>query len=503
MSAKAAVLCLVLACSGFFAECVAFAQTPADPSQGVSTPIFNADTDTGTQNPDADAGLSDARLRASGSAAPLTLDQAIALTLLHNPSRAVAQAALAAALAAVGTAKAAEGVQANLQAGGSVTGYSGGAPSLNDRFAGLGAQFSPDTSGALGAGTRSARANARAAAAQVLVTEQNLVLTATQAYLAILQTEELLAVADGNLAVSREQQRVAQARFDEGVASRLDLLRTNTVLDAAQQNRISASQALAQADAALNILMGRVAETPLQVAEITSLDLTVPVPGATPAVVTNGSDVSPGAFRAVADQNSPQLAGDLATIQAGQAGVDVAKGERRPSTTLTLSSLLSAGTALPTALASALGLNVVQDLFDSGKSHSDIAAARAVVAEDRGKLSEDELTIGDEIEDSLLSLDAAQKQLDKADSAVADAGAEVAAAQAGFEAGTLSSLDVSDAQSDLLSAQTLQVDARFAYANAQASLAAAIGVLTGEANRAYEQVVKTDTVTNSVRRQRG
>ena len=61
-----------------------------------------------------------------------------------------------------------------------------------------------------------------------LQTEQDLVSNATAAYLTILRREQLLTVAESDLAVSQERRRVAEVRFVGGAAARSDVLRADS-----------------------------------------------------------------------------------------------------------------------------------------------------------------------------------------------------------------------------------------------------------------------------------
>jgi outer membrane protein len=97
-----------------------------------------------------------------------------------------------------------------------------------------------------------------------------------------------------------------------------------------------------------------------------------------------------------------------------------------------------------------------------------------------------EQAIANDIEQSLLLLDSAQKRLASSDAGVLSAREALSSAQLGYEAGASTALEASDAQAALLTAQTEAVNARFDVAAAQARLAAATGFLPEEARAAYK-----------------
>src|SRR5690606_29572853 len=97
--------------------------------------------------------------------------------------------------------------------------------------------------------------------------------------------------------------------------------------------------------------------------------------------------------------------------------------------------------------------------------------------------------VANDIEQSLLLLDSAQKRLASADIGVVAAREALRAAQLGYSAGAQTALEVSDAQAALLAAETDAVNARFDVAASQARLSAAVGVYPTEAVTAYRKVL--------------
>lgn len=407
--------------------------------------------------------------------------------------------------------------------------------------AGVSATLPIYTGGRVKASTRVARTGVDIQAANAQQTEQDLLLNTTTSYLNILRSGQLLQVANSNVDISREQLRVAQVRFNAGAAARLEVFQAEATLADSQQRRTAASATLGQSKATLNTLIGRVPETPVRVEPITALNLSLPqITTAASGAATSGATITsssisttpatesaaggsstsatsssatsttPGAsaietetvvaaasatpagsdtlssaeLRAQALALRPLLAASQAQIANSQANVDLARAQRKPNIGVTLGSFLRNPVTFAGRFALSLGLGLSQTLFDSGRSRSQINEAQALLDQSRSGLAGQELNVGNQIEQSLLSLDSAQARTVSADTAVTSAQEALRAAQVAYQAGVRTSLEVSTAQTALLNAQTNAVNARFDVATGQAQLASAVGVLTIQAQTA-------------------
>jgi outer membrane protein len=455
--------------------------------------------------------LGDVRLAASAEATETTLEEAIILTLQNSPQRAATRAALEAALARIGNAKADGGLQLGIN--GSVFGthnygktdsnninLGGGGGNFNftdktthNESLGLTADLPIYNGGRVKSSKRVAEFNARAQAAQTLQVEQDLVLQATNAYLNVLRSDQLLKVADSNLAVSRERQRVSTVRYEAGASARLDVYRSNTTLADAQQRRIAAVNEAGRARADLNSLMGRLPQEPLQLEPIDQLSLRIPLPEEVNETARAGKPSGTLLeLQRIAVENRPQ--GDVSrnSVFAADAQIGVAKAQRKPSFGLSFSNILRNPASIVGRFAATLGLSVAQTLFDSGRGKAQIREAKSLAEQARANFDLEVLGIANQIETSLVNIDTAQGQLDSAQASVSEAQAALAASQLGYEAGANTVLDVNDAQTALLTQQTNTVNARFNLASAQAQLSSNVGVLTDEGKNAYQQAIKEE-----------
>ena len=490
--------------------------TPTDIATTLSVAMPIAPTQLSPAPSNLAAGLSDQRREQSATAEELDLESALALALQNNPQRSAALAAVNAAQSRVGTARSAGGVQVGLNgnadfnrafgtpsiSGGGGTGVggtggggigvgTGGSGSSGSTVLGFQASQSVGVNatlpiyngGRVKSSTRAAQAGVDVLAAQERQTEQDLVLNTTLNYLGILRNDELLNVADSNVTISQERLRIANVRFTAGAAARLEVLTAQTVLANAQQQRATASATTAQSRSSLNTLIGRAPETPIRLEPIQSLQLNLPL--------IDGAISSP-TLRQTAEIARPLIDASRSQIRVSEANVDLARAQRKPNLGLNLGGFLRNPVSFAGRFALSIGLGLAQNLFDSGRTRSQIDEAQALLERSRQGLSGQRLFVANQIEQSLLALDSSQSRVTASASSVEQAQEALRAAQLGFGAGARTSLDVSEAQSQLLIAQTNAVNARYDVAQSQAQLAAAVGVLTTEGQNAANRVGESE-----------
>ncbi len=486
--------------------------------------------------------------------APLSLIQVLAYALDHNPQRQAAWYAAKAAEARIGTAKADGGLQVNLNGSASRQygfGEVGTAMSPGGMGSGGVSLFSQGwreslsadatlplyTGGRVEGNKKVAKYNYQATVAQAVGTEQDLVYYTTLNYLDILRNQQLVDVNRADLNVAKERYRIASLRYNAGAAAKLEVFRADTD-QATAQNVVEAQNSLEQSYANLNTIMGREPQTPLQILPIDQLTLPQPlianptqlgkstftqstlsapaarVSGGAAASSLAGNDVtidqaesqssteiSPALasgqqLAQMANTSSPSLAALQAQVLAAEASVDVAKAGKKPSLGLSLGGLISNPISYLGRFVLSLGGSLMQNLFDSGRTSSQVRTARATMQQLKSSLHNGELNVANQIEKSLLSLNSAKEREVTTKTAVASAQEAMRTAQLGYAGGVQTSLDVIDAEAALLTAQTNAVNAKFDVAASQAQLAAAVGILTEQGQKAYQQSVALNKSAN-------
>jgi hypothetical protein len=195
------------------------------------------------------------------------------------------------------------------------------------------------------------------------------------------------------------------------------------------------------------------------------------------------------ALRSSAAGGRQSLAVTTAQIDAALAAVDVAKAQKKPNIDLSLSGFLRSPASFLGRFLLTLGANIAQNVFDSGRTTSQVREAQATVNQLRQTFEGQQQQVAQQIEQSLLSLDSAQRRQNSADVSVVSATEALRAAQLGYEAGALTNLDVNDAQTALLTSQIDSINTRFDVAQAQATLTASVGVVAPEVREAFRRAL--------------
>lgn len=203
--------------------------------------------------------------------------------------------------------------------------------------------------------------------------------------------------------------------------------------------------------------------------------------GASPVTGTAGAQ----AAGAGTNQN---LATTEAQIGAARANLEVAKAAQRPQIAATVTGLLRNPATFLGHFGASLGLGLAQTLFDSRRSKNEIFEAQAALDQLEAVLAGQRLAVANAIDAALVSLESATKSSVDTQDEVVSAREALRVALVGFRSGVRTTLDVANAQSAQLTAETDAVNARFDVASSQATLAAAVGIYTAEAQRARERV---------------
>ena len=274
-----------------------------------------------------------------------------------------------------------------------------------------------------------------------------------------------LAILRGALDTRREAQELVEARFKAGLSNELDVSR-------ARIERANAEADLHEVQRQRNLVEHALAT-------LVGASPSAPVLGASGAALPQPPAIPVGLPASLVGQR-PDLAASVAQLRAANAQVGVAEGAFYPSLSLTgnfgfasehLRDLASGGARQFSAGPLALSLPI----FDAGRNRSNLALSKAryeeAMANHQGKL----LTALREVEDALSDLEQRQKQGEvQAQSQQASARA-LLVAQARYERGVSTYLDVTDAQRSALAADRAAAQIRTQRLLATVAVARAIG----------------------------
>jgi len=275
-----------------------------------------------------------------------------------------------------------------------------------------------------------------------------------------------LAILKNALATRRESQELIEARFNAGLSNELDVSRARIERANAEADLHEVQRQRNTLEHALAVLVGASPSQPvLPAAQDGALPLPPAIPVGLPASLLG---------------QRPDLASSVATLRAFNAQVGVAEGAFYPSLNLTGNfgfaseslSNLTQGSARQFSFGPlALSLPV----FDAGRNRANLALAKArydeAVANHEGRL----LTALREVEDALSDVAQRQQQGDVQVQAQEAAARALLVAQARYDRGVSTYLDVTDAQRSALAADRAAAQIRTQRLVAAVSVARALG----------------------------
>lgn len=411
------------------------------------------------------------KLPAVGSE-PLSLPDVVERALCNNPQTRQAWANALADAALVGASQSAylptlagsASVSRNRTSGG--TGVSTrDATTYNQRTAGLSLSYLLYDFGGRAATLENARQILLAANASQDAAVQSVFLAAVQAYYQLFATQVAAQAALESEKSAREAFNAAQARYGVGAATPADKLQAQTAYSQAALNRIQAEGNARSAAGVLANVMGLEANQPLMVSP--------------PGVPTPDASFEQDLNRLIAEARRlrPDLAAAEAQVKAAQANVDAVSASGKPSLSVTSNLNYTNSSISDPFHSSALGVVVTIPLFSGFNTTYRVKAAEAQVAAriaQRDQLSQQvSLDVWKAYQTLVTSTQAVRSSADLLASALQSE--RVAFGR--YKAGVGSILDLLSAQAALASARQQEVQARYNWYVAKASLAQAIGQL--------------------------
>ena len=297
---------------------------------------------------------------------------------------------------------------------------------------------------------RQAKAGIMAARAGLDNAENNIFLSAANAYVDVLRDEEAASIRRNNVRVLQRQLTAANDRFDVGEGTRTDI--------AQAESRLAAAEAgLAQADAQLEIsralfvrIVGRM---PNQLQPVPDFVLPQSLDEAT----------------RLARDNNPQLLAAYYNELAGDAAIDVARAAGRPSLSLQGSLVASRETILGIEETdqATIGAQLSIPIFSGGLNRSRVRQAEHA----RTRLGFESRDTERAVDQTIAQVWA---QMQAARQIVETSSRQVAAAEVAFEGVTLEQQVGTRTQLDVLDAEQETLNARLNLINAERDLDAAI-----------------------------
>lgn len=332
-------------------------------------------------------------------------------------------------------------------------------------------------------GIEAAKEAVLAARQSLIAEEQSVLFAAVQGYTAVRQAQEFVDLRRNNVRVLEEEQRAANDRFEVGEVTRTDVAQADARLAEAQSNLVSAQGDLETAREQFKLAVGRYPG---------NLE---PMP-AFPSV-PNSLDEA----RNTAMVTHPSILQAQHTVSAQEVNVEIAERESLPTFAVTGDAGYSNQSANNNDLQAqaSLGLSFGGPIYHGGRINALYRQASALLEQNRANLLQTTWNVEERVGFAWANLKSAQARLVSTDR-------QIEAQQIAFEGtreeatlGARTTLDVLNAEQELLDARGDRIDAQTVEQDAYYFLLSTMGLLT--ADRLGLNVVSYDPEAyyNSVR----
>jgi outer membrane protein len=310
--------------------------------------------------------------------------------------------------------------------------------------------------------TRQAESQVSAARETLRVIEQTVLLDAATSYMNVLRDSATLDLQRRNVEVIQEQLRQTRDRFNVGEVTRTDVAQAESRVAAAQSQMLAAQSNLATSRAAyrriIGVEAGRLnAGTPVDRLSPRSLDL----------AVAQGQAENPSVTAA-------EYGVDVAALQ-----VKVNEGSLYPVVTVQASAQQNYDSSLSTSrqFAGAVVGQVTVPIYQGGSEYSLIRQAKETVSQQRLNLALNRDQARANVVQSWAQLEAAKAQIEATKAQVAAAEIALNGVREEARVGQRTTLDVLNAQQELVNARVALVTAQRDRVVASYTLLSAVGRL--------------------------
>jgi len=313
-----------------------------------------------------------------------------------------------------------------------------------------------------------ARLGVKQAEAQLLAQEQNLILRTANTYFDVLRAQVEVEFSTSELDAIARQKEQAERRFDVGLVPVTDVRSAQAQYDLAVAAQIAAKNRLENAVGAMEVLTGG---SPKTISPLAS-DL--------PLVAPDPANVDAWVNLAV-DQNLDLVAARLAS-QTAAAGVSAIRGSRYPTLDLVgvAQSVENEHPQRGDLKAGLVRFEVRMPVYTGGRIRSQVRQAKADSNSAQQKLLSQERATAQQTRDAFRGVTGSIARANALQQALISTRKSAEATDAGFRAGTRTSVEVLRALRDVYRAESDYAGARYDYIINYLSLKAAAGTLNAD-----------------------
>jgi outer membrane protein TolC len=357
----------------------------------------------------------------------------------------------------------------------------------SDRFtsANAGLMLPIYTGGRLEAMVQKAKALKNASADDVRAMRLEIAQMTREAYWQVLARESLVEAYRDSLKESQERQRIDQAAYDQEKIPKYYLLRDQAETAKADQMLTNAMRDREASLYQLKTVMGVRLDSKIELTDALEYAPSGPLLQAltedaalsppSDSEDASGTDPALNPLLLAAEKNQPALFAAAERAKAGAAEERAAKSAFLPQIGLTAMGMTMKPNGQPSMGGALFGITASIPLFDGGSRQAKLQEARAMrrkADEDREKSA---LEAARDVASALLDLRAAEKNVRTSETAVAAADEDYRVASLRYQSGKGINVEVLDAQSALVRAQSDRIQALYDYVVSEDRLALAVG----------------------------
>ncbi|MEM9869869.1 MAG: TolC family outer membrane protein [Pseudomonadota bacterium] len=324
--------------------------------------------------------------------------------------------------------------------------------------------------------------NVLATRSALLNVEQLVLLRAASAYFNVIRQQEFVSLSQNNLRLLQQEFRAAQDRFDVGEVTRTDVSLAEAAVAQARSNLAAAERDLIQAQAEYTNVVGR------QPGRLTRLPR---LPQVEPAVPRAQS---------VAVRTHPELVQAQRQVAAAELLARAAGQDMNP--TVTLEGRLSVTeefSSVDSTSVGTVGVNVSGPIYRGGTLFASERQAFANRDSARGNLHTTRHDVQQDVVDAISDLEAARASLSASERQIRAARVAFQGVREEATLGARTTLDVLDAEQDLLDAETNRISAQADQYIAAYAVLESMGLLTAERLRLPVQLYDPTAYYNLVK----
>ncbi|HOX09876.1 MAG TPA: TolC family protein, partial [Candidatus Omnitrophota bacterium] len=310
-----------------------------------------------------------------------------------------------------------------------------------------------------------AKENLTSAQCAFLEAQENTVLRAKTAYYDVLKAQLMLEVAREGLRQSQVHLERAEGFFEVGYRQKYDVTKAEVAVSNAKLDLVSAEKDYKLAKAALNNVMGNKDSADFAVEEIRGIEF---------------ADVDADMSLKTAMENRVELLKLQSQARAAQADLEVKKKGNWPTVTAGGAHQVSDTDTdgVGNVKSWNAGVSVNFPWFDGFRTKSQVEAAQASLKMAQYAIEDQALGITLQVQDAILGLREAKERFDVSEKLLQQSSENLEIASARYEEGLGSIIEVTDAETQLVSAKQSRASAISGYLSSRAKYDKSVGIIS-------------------------